>query len=164
MTIIDLYECGLLNSVQHSFSCQEGDVQGAANGDYGNKMNADQLLIFSNAGRGFFQCGIFHQLVCSKTVTLERIEVTILLTCALKEMEETIIESQCVLLGPVEQIWCVNRESGEHDILCCLNGPFLQVYDKYVISLFCVQRELTTTMLMLLCFMRSTSFLGDKKT
>jgi hypothetical protein len=141
MTIIDLCECGLLNSVQHSFSCQEGDVQGAANGDYGNKMNADQLLIFTNAGRTFFQCGIFHQLVCSETVTLERIEVTILLTCALKEMEETIIERQCVLLGLVEQIWCVSRECGEHDIFCCLNGPFLQVYNKYVyLSVLCAER------------------------
>jgi hypothetical protein len=46
-------------------------VQGAANGDYGNKMDADQLLIFSNVGRVFFQCGIFHQLVHSETVTLE---------------------------------------------------------------------------------------------
>jgi hypothetical protein len=141
MTIIDLYECGLLNSVQHSFCCQEGDVQGAANGDYGNKMNADQLLIFSNAGRASFQCGIFHQLVCSETVTLEPIEVTILLTCALKEMEETIIESQCVLLGVVEQICCVSRASGEHDIFCCLNGPFLQVYNKYIdLSVLCAER------------------------
>lgn len=56
-------------------------------------------------------------------------------------MEETIIESQCVLLGPVEQIWCVNRESGEHDIFCCLNGPFLQVYNKYVdLSVLCAER------------------------
>jgi hypothetical protein len=141
MTIIDLYECGLLNSVQHSFGCQEGDVQGATNGDYGDKMNADQLLIFSNAGRAFLQCGIFHQLVCSETVALERIEVTILLTCALKEMEETVIESQCVLLGLVEQIWCVNRESRGHDILCCLNGPFLQVYNKYVdLFVLCAER------------------------
>jgi hypothetical protein len=59
MTIIDLYECGLQNSVQHSFGCQEGDVQGAANGDYGNKMNADQLLIFSNAGRAFLNVEFF---------------------------------------------------------------------------------------------------------
>jgi hypothetical protein len=95
-------------------------------------------------------------------VTLERIEVTILLTCALKEMEETIIESQCVLLGLVEQIWCVSRESGEH-IFCCLNGLFCRFTTSMSISLFCVQRELTT-MLMLLCFMCSTSFSSDKKT
>jgi hypothetical protein len=56
-------------------------------------------------------------------------------------MEETIIESQCVLLGLVERIWCVNRESGEHDILCCPNGPFLQVNNKYVdLSVLCAER------------------------
>jgi hypothetical protein len=163
MTIIDLYECGLLNSVQHSFGCQECDVQGAANGDYGNKMNADQLLIFSNAGRAFFQCGIFHQLVFSETVTLEQIEVTIFLTCALKEMEETIIESQCVLLGLVEQIWFLNRESGETIFYVVQMVLFCRFTTSMLISLFCVQRELTM-MLMLLCFMCSTSFSGDKKT